>query len=341
MSVLLVLPLRDRKLAARLSVAAGIFLVAAGAYLAWRASYFGGLLPTSFHSKAGGGGALADAWRVNRDKYFTTGVMPDVPFGPYYVVLLLLAAGGLFFRPAERDARRLEFVTFVTALVYSLVYPNFVDWMPGMRYHAALIPLFVLGAAHLLSPLFRSAPNPARLAVLAVVGLAAVGLNLREASILKGEATRQELRMQRALIPLARWLGRALPNGTLLATADVGAVPYYSRLPTLDIHPESLTDRHIATHGFSVDYVFERDPGVVLLGSSGTTSNFRREHQPLLRDPRFRERYRFVGVSRLEALLQRSYWVFVARPIPLSDEHLADFPLGVGQGGVVARPAGG
>ncbi len=63
-------------------------------------------------------------------------------------------------------------------------------------------------------------------------------------------------------------LGRALaaadlPPATLVASGDVGAIPYYSRLPSLDL--VGLTDSHIAFHGLSHAYLAARRPDVVIL----------------------------------------------------------------------------
>ena len=74
-------------------------------------------------------------------------------------------------------------------------------------------------------------------------------------------------------VSIGKWLRRRLPPDTLTATFANGAIPYHSRLPTIDLL--GLTDEHIARRGkrtarggpghiaHDVDYVIGRRPVVV------------------------------------------------------------------------------
>jgi hypothetical protein len=100
----------------------------------------------------------------------------------------------------------------------------------------------------------------------------------------------------------ARWMKKELPPGSLVALGEAGLVPYYTRLPALDLY--GLNDKHIARREgavhtkFDADYVFARNPDYFYLlatwsPTEGWTSN---QHHAvtLFRDPRFTRNYELV-----------------------------------------------
>jgi len=113
--------------------------------------------------------------------------------------------------------------------------------------------------------------------------------------------------------------------------SDVGAIPYYSGLRTLDINPQSLTDLYIAKNGFSIDYVAEKNPDVIVIPSrSFVAAKFYKEHFEMASDIRF-DAWRLIGVSRSDWYDDRCYWVYVKKDFPLlTDEQAATFPYGLG-----------
>jgi hypothetical protein len=133
------------------------------------------------------------------------------------------------------------------------------------------------------------------------------------------------------MIPLGRWLNYAVPSSSLLAIGDVGAVPYYSGLRVLDIHPESLTDIHIARDGLTAEYILLRGPQVVAFSVRGIdVAKMHRQHYRLYRSDQFRQQYQFIGTVRDIWNHDRSYWVFIRRDVELKPDALTRFPTGVG-----------
>jgi hypothetical protein len=59
--------------------------------------------------------------------------------GYYYLTLALIAGGALGALRARKIIAPIETLAFLVALAYGFIYFNFVDWMPGMRYYAALV----------------------------------------------------------------------------------------------------------------------------------------------------------------------------------------------------------
>lgn len=317
-----------------LVIASLVFLGAMLMYNAWRVYYFGEALPTPLLSKGGAGGAVTDAWVINRDVYFKRQGSAYAPFGYYYLALTLIAAAGVSLSRFPAAARHTASTAFILSLAYLLLYPNFVDWMPGMRYYAPLVGLLLIPAVHIQSPRvarFRPRWDARRVVRSLTVGGAILALSVWGLATLGIYAQGWETLARTSLVPLARWLRDTMPRDSLLATSDVGIVPYFSGLRTMDIHPKSLTDLHIARNGFSADYFLSRKPSVVMLTSYGLPdARIRREHSDLVKDSRFTSAYRLVGVLRYSWFDDASYRAYVRRDLPVSDEHLARFPSGLG-----------
>jgi hypothetical protein len=318
--------------AAALSMAA--FLVVYAAYTAWRLVYFGDWLPTPFISKGYDAYPILTAWKRNFLTYFVRGSSYEHPVGYYYTALLAVGGAGLFVRSHNHDGLRGDRLAWGLAAVMCLLYLNFVDWMPAMRYHAPLVGLMLLPAARLQLLLPESFCHGGTKAVSRGLAVTVAVVMLAGAHELIRTRTATSMMTEgrvRCLIPLGEWLRDAVPPGSTLAIGDVGAIPYYSSLRTLDINRESLTDARIARTGFTIDYVFGRRPEVVVLVARGVfTAKMDPLHFELYKDPRFAEEYHFIGTVRHRWLLDRSYWVFLRKSGRLRKEMLASFPSGIG-----------
>ncbi len=319
----------------RFAVASVIFIASMVIYNVWRVSYFGEWLPTPFLSKAGGGASLLQAWSSNVRMYFVRGGYEYPPHGYYFLALTFLAILGAYLLPSVAARKPTDRLAVLVVVVYGLIYFNFVDWMPGMRYHAPLVGLLFLPAVHVQSAFFKSkrllAAKPAQVKFAAVV-LACVLVSYSGLVDLKRVGQQVEGGNRRCLVALGKWLAEAMPSSSLLAMSDVGATPYYSRLRTLDINRESLTDIHIAKNGFSEQYVIDRRPDVVVLVSRGVyIAKMDSLHAELIKRPDFDELYRFLATVRYQWYDDRSYWIYVGREMPpIRQELIARLPKGIG-----------
>lgn len=102
---------------------------------------------------------------------------------------------------------------------------------------------------------------------------------------------------------VARYINHSLEKDVLLAANEAGVIPYLTRLPFLDLG--ALVDKHLsrqpgAMHQkVDVDYVLARQPEYFVLHGNYDQStrafySTRVYSWSLLKDARFRERYRFV-----------------------------------------------
>jgi hypothetical protein len=307
------------------------FVVAITAYHAWRANYFGEWLPTPLLSKGGGGKSLIYAWGENFNYYFIKQSDYFPPVGYYFAALVILAITGLRLSKSAATLRKTEVVTVALIIVYAVVYFNFRDWMPGMRYHAAYVGLMLLPAVHVQGRFFEPSETRGKRTSFWLIGIMAVVLNFGVLAQLRVVTKRAELSSRLCTVALGKWLKGVFPPGSVMAVSDVGAIPYYSGFQAIDFHPESLTDIYIAKNGFSIDYVRERDPDIVVLPSRSIyVAKFYPEHYEMALDRRFDD-YRLIGVSRYDWFDDRCYWVYIRSSFPkLTDEQFEAFPHGLG-----------
>lgn len=305
-------------------VSAVCFVVFMGIYQVWRVTYFHELLPTSFMSKGGNGVSVFAALKMNAKFYFVRQNRYFAPFGYYHVALVLCGGLMLWFAHRGKSFHPVAGISMLLALIYVALYSYFVDWMPGMRYHAALVSL-ALAPVICLKDTKKS-----HLIAVIIFLVVATGVSVLSFQKLEVDARRNEDSTLNCLVPLGNWLKNSVPANALLAIHDVGVVPYYSELRTFDSNPQSLTDIHIAKHGFSAEYFFERNPDVAIFSSEGSLKRriFFPHYAPLIKDPKFREKYKLIGISQYDQI-QRSYWVYVRRDLTLKPEDLKLFPLGL------------
>ena len=312
-----------------MAVAAAIFGAATIVYHAWRVSYFNEWLPTPFLSKGAEGEGLVSGWHKNFLRYFVNWAYLSPPQGYVFLALFAIAVAGLRASAARASGDRLA---LAVALVLAAIYLNFVDWMPGMRYHAPIAGILLIPARHLHRVLpaaaWESAASRRRLAAVAAMVLVGSSINL---SHLKSATDKMGESSRLCYVPLGEWARANLPADALLAMGDVGIVPYYSRLRTLDIHAQSLTDAYIAKQSFSADYVLAKRPDMVALSVRGVYSARTGPlHWALYKSEEFRSAYAFVGTVRNQWYEDRAYWVFVRNDHPLSDEQVRALPKGIG-----------
>ena len=97
-----------------------------------------------------------------------------MPYGYHYLALFVAAAVGTSLTPARSRARDVSGVAVLLAFSYLPVYLNFIDWMPGMRYHVPLVGLLLVPIGHIAAadPRERRATELRVAAVASAVALA-------------------------------------------------------------------------------------------------------------------------------------------------------------------------
>ena len=272
-------------------------LTAGGAcYAAWKLTYYGDLLPNTFHAKVHGssiGFGLAYLWSL-------------VGACPWVVLALLFPLAAR--RREGQGPDHLSLLLAADCLVFGL-YIVWVggDSMPYVRFFAPLLPLLaLLGAAGLGGAALRLPRLPPRLILVGVAALALASLAWALVGPRAAHAVRAD-RIARVGQQVGRYLARQWPAGSVLAVNTVGALPHAAGLPTVDML--GLTDAHVArsttrsTLGHNPahaaangPYVLSRRPVVVVFGNTtGSRTPLYQSGVDLGRQPAFSRDYRLVS----------------------------------------------
>lgn len=230
--------------------------------------------------------------------------------------LLALAGAVRAARSGEEGKEALARVLFLALLLPALAASggdSFALW----RFYVPLLPALFVAAADGLESLLAARPWPAERLALAR-GLAAAVLG----AALTFPWSRSLPDIQRESFWVHHWgdvglrLARVVPPGTTLAMGPVGALPYRSELPTLDIL--GLNDPHIARAEPDLStympghmrhdgaYVLSRKPDLILLANAPVADvpdaafpweSVRHYEKDLVADPRFAAEYALVRIS--------------------------------------------
>jgi len=210
-------------------------------YFGWRLVYYGDLLPNTYHTKVTGPLIERIGYALNQ-LYWVS--YPNALL--IYAVILLFALGAAIIAFRKEGGRS-------SALTFELVFPFclLLYWLAiggdhfGERF---LIVLYPMGILVFLDQFARALPA-GRLVPLVVV------LAIFQLSPLIGDI-RFDYTSKRydAWVTLGKFLGARYSN-ELLATSAAGKIPYFSRLPSIDML--GLTDSHIG----KIETEHFRDPG--------------------------------------------------------------------------------
>lgn len=228
-------------------------------FLFWRFEYYGFVLPNTYYAKVDRFGFLL----------FLKGLKYTLLFYvPHFLILL-----PLLFVPRS-GLRRNQFVYLSVLLLAQTLAVIFEggDHYPASRFFVPLLPVtalmwqysdFQFERVNLIRKI-----RPEIVIALLCSGTLAAGFVIRGYRAFESAAGGERGQF------ISQWLVQNVPSDTLIATMSVGAVPYFTKLPTLDL--VGLVDRHISHapretgrgkighEKYDNDYVMRRKPGVFL-----------------------------------------------------------------------------
>lgn len=302
----------------------GFFLPGA-VYFVSRWVYFGDLLPATFHAKAGGApsplGRLHTylpshwaVWRYVRQNWLCMGVVGAAGIGLVEVRRLADSRqpGTALWAPAGLLLASLACLAFFSAMHIEIM--GYCDrfLFPFGQTLWVLVFAPTVGAiiVFVASPRWRQAHwrrAGLALATVAVCALIACGARMLPVWQRRYRDTQGLAQSNSTIYMPYRHVGRTLDE--LAARAgrqmrifhhNMGILMYFA--PRFDsIDPVGLVDRHVAHHGFSVDYLYSRNPDILLLPSkkADRITTYRAELTPdvsavVVNDPRI-QRYKYLG----------------------------------------------
>jgi hypothetical protein len=238
--------------------APGLLLVL---HLAWRWLYYGDLLPNTYYAKA----STRALWGFGVSELESFVTQPPV------LVLVLLAAAGAVASWRVPQRRRAIAWLGATAL-FHLAYVVSVggDALLMYRFQVPVLP----SLAFLAGLVFATPLPPWRARAVAAVG--AAGVAFASAFSYGNPPFASRVDWMNQMERLGRELAETRDPHTSIAVAAAGVIPYYSRLPTLDLL--GLNDRVIARGAptdqpsragaghmkWNIDYVLSRRPDLII-----------------------------------------------------------------------------
>jgi hypothetical protein len=234
-------------------------------YFVWRFGTYGWLFPNTYYAKVGSG----------IDQY-ERGLRYLAGFSQEYAAWLLLLAPLALALTTIRRAPALYVLALVAAWTAYVVYIGG-DGLARFRFFGLVLPLFYAlvasSGAALISGL---APGRNRWLV---EGSAALAVAAMLAFMLQASGGDFGLPTERRAVEeraeMGRWLRDNVPDTTSIAVIPAGAIPYESRLTTIDmlgLNDEHIAHRDLELGGFAAghekydsEYVLDLEPDIIIL----------------------------------------------------------------------------
>ncbi len=259
------------------------FLAVAGPYFIWRMYYYQSLFPNTFMAK-----------REPLEALLPRNFKLLLEHGSFFGLLI---AAALLVVLVRRTAPQLYILTLAlgSIAISMTVHNNF--WMAGHRLYMTATALTMLLAGGVADFAWKRFKWSGLLLAFLALGAVIYG-NMQAVGGTRALAETHYAQDNHPLKAMGRKIRELARPGDWLVIRDAGMVPFYagSKVKVLDMHDKSLNDRHIATQGWSLDYVMSREPRFVVLMSYYGRS-LRIVHPlegQIVNGPGFRKKYRLL-----------------------------------------------
>ena len=239
---------------------AGFFVIFYAPYFFWRVFYYNNILPHTFSAKQG---------IFNLDLFLGRFI--------FYIPLILiltpvfLLIGGNFLKNSKflfKNEKKLYLVLLI--LILSIILLLITSWMPGFRFAVPIIPLIYLllpKSLNFLTILGRNYRKNVDLwkEIKIFTILAICVFNILQVISFYPFVNTYGTGLRDCNITLGKWINENTSNNASLAVWDVGVIPFYSNIRTIDIYPYSLQDLHVYNNPADADYILEQNITLLIL----------------------------------------------------------------------------
>ena len=241
-----------------------LFIIFFGAYFIWRYNMYGYLFPNTFYAKK----------IAYLDQIFYRSQQIAKFVGPLFPFFAIASIGYFQFHKKFAYEKLLLFTLLLTLIAFCYLARS--EWMPGHRYELPFVPLLLIffsaGLTKISYDEGKSFGSSQRKLIIPLCLLLFFGgflISRFNALPIKGNEFGKQL--NRAHVPLGKWLKRHAPANASYASWDMGAVPYFSGLHTIvDINREGLLNTHTTHNGYNIDRLISLNPSFLVLPPNTT-----------------------------------------------------------------------
>lgn len=244
------------------------FSVLVAGWLLWKTAYYGEVLPNTFYAKVSPSRALLGQGLLYLDVFLES----------YWLIPLVILLGFYAKRLLERSNRGVVLLALMVLLWLAYIVVVGGDFME-FRFLVPVLPAFFVLIGWLVFVQIKARPMTAALTSLILLGSMhhAVSFN-GWANIGSVKGLSDYVRdTSDSWVGVGKTLGRSFDydSDVTIAVTAAGAIPYYSRLRSIDMF--GMNDRWVARHGTSfnvqfpghqrvapLDYLIERDVNLIV-----------------------------------------------------------------------------
>lgn len=222
-------------------------------HIIWKKAYYGYFLPNTYYAKEGGPLFLKTSWGMKYIKQLLT----DFPNGILVILSLASFVFVIKFKTIFWTVPSIITAVFLGYIYYAGGDINF----PYFRFFIHMMPVACLGVILFLVGLFSVAKNKIILYVLLIFAIISGAFMIKKSVSIWKDLMPADWRYMR-LTPLAghwanypeigRWLKDNVGNKGRVVMQDVGAIPYYSGVNTIDII--GLVNKELAHYFYDNKY---------------------------------------------------------------------------------------
>jgi hypothetical protein len=257
-----------------------------GPYFLWRIVFYGSILPHTFIVKAE---PITFIFLLEQLVFYLPLILIFLPI----LILILM---------------RVKMLRNISQIPYSMLYLGVIlitfcsiliilsSWMPGFRFAIPIIPLILLFIPDSINIFYNLAQKYyedfkllkfGRYFTISVICVSHFFLIFSFNSYVRLYATG----INEINITLGKWINQNTNQSASLAVWDVGAIPFYANIRTIDIYPESLQDKHVFTFPEDADYILDQNISILILNDD--------YFEYIKIDPRFTANYQLIFNAQL------------------------------------------
>ena len=229
-------------------------------YFFWRVIYYGSFLPHTFLVKAK---PITLFFFLDQLLFYLPLILILLP-----TFFLLLSRVKKFKNISLLDSKNVYLVIVIS--VFSFILLFLYSWMPGFRFAIPIIPLILLLIPDSLNFFYSIAKKYQN-----DIELLKFGRYFTIGSICLAHLTLffsfnsyvyiYSIGINEINIKLGKWINQNTNQSASLAIWDVGAIPFYADIRTIDIYPDSLQDKHIFQYPEDADYILGQNITLLIL----------------------------------------------------------------------------